>query len=108
VIVEWQPYQQPRPGGYYSQAARIAVERVVGAIDSRLFYVELDDTRFVDNGPYMRLVNMADGSQRRICRHDVLYRMVAFDAEGHTFGASPLSVVTPACDEPWNVVEQAR
>jgi hypothetical protein len=34
--------------------------------------------------------------------------MVAFDAEGHIYGASPLVVDTPACDARWDQVVEPR
>jgi hypothetical protein len=107
VIIEWQPYESPQPGGYYAPAASIAVERVVGALDQRYYPVGRNDTLYYDLDPYIREVEMVDGTIRRICRHDTLYRMVAFDAEGHTFGASPLSVNTPDCNAPWDIIVQA-
>jgi len=108
VIIEWLAYQQPRQSGYYAQAANIAVERIVGALDQQLFQVDITDTRYVDVNPFMEEFQLVDGQVRQNCRYDVLYRMVAFDAEGHTYGASGLSVMTPQCDELWNVVVEPR
>lgn len=107
VVVEWDPYDNPGPDHfYYAQAARIYVERVVGALDSQLFPVGMGDTRFVDANPYMAEHHMADGFIRQICSFSVVYRMVAYDADGHTFGASPIQIQTPACDDRWDVVEE--
>ncbi len=108
AIIEWQAYQQPRLNGYYAQAANIAVERIVVGRDQQVFQVNMADTRYVDLNPYFEEHQLANGNLRQICRYDVLYRMVAFDADGHTFGASGLSVVTPQCDEPWNAVVEPR
>jgi len=108
VIIEWQPYEQPIEGGYYAQAETIAVERVVGNLDRQLFPVNIADTRFVDSNPFMSEIELMNGEVRRICHYDTIYRMVAFDAGGHTYGASPLSTVMPGCDEPWNIVIEPR
>ncbi len=108
VIIEWQAYTQPRQNGPYAQASRIAVERVVGAIDRQLFPVGLGDTRFVDVNPLMHEIQMANGQVRRVCRWTTNYRMVAFDAEGHTYGASPLLIVMPECEAPLNIVVEPR
>jgi len=108
MVIEWQAYQQPRQNGYYAQAASIAVERVIGALDRQLFPVNLVDTRYVDLNPFMQEWQMANGQVDRNCRYDVTYRMVAFDAEGHTYGASGLSMITPQCDEAWNKVVEPR
>lgn len=108
VIVEWSPYQQPDPNSDSSQAARIYVERVVGALDTERFLVELGDTRYIDISPYMAEHRLADGSIRRVCSYSVTYRMIAFDAEGHSFGASPIAIQTPECNAPWNVIGEAH
>ncbi|MBM3179591.1 MAG: hypothetical protein FJZ86_04480 [Chloroflexi bacterium] len=109
VIVEWAPYEGPDADNeFYAQAARIYVERVVGALDTERFLVELGDTRFVDTSPYMAEHRLADGSIRRVCSYSVTYRMIAFDADGHSFGASPITIQTPECNAPWNVVGEAN
>ena len=104
VVIEWQAYAQPRQNGPYAQASRIAVERVVGAIDRQLFPVGLGEIRFVDLNPLMEEIQMANGQVRRVCRWTTNYRMVAFDAEGHTYGASPLLIDMPECDAPLSIV----
>jgi hypothetical protein len=109
VIVEWAPYEGPDANHWlYAQAARIYVERVVGGLDTQRFLVDLSDTRYVDTSPYTTEHRLADGSIRLHCSYDVIYRMRAYDADGHSFGASPISIRTPDCDAPWNVVEEAR
>lgn len=108
VIVEWQAYQQPAPNGYFAQADRIAIERVVGAIDHQIFPVGLGDTRFVDLNPYSVEHVMANGSVEEICRWTSTYRMKSFDAEGHTYGSSVLLIDLPECDAPVNIVVEAR
>ena len=47
---------------------------------------------------------MANGQVRRVCRWTTNYRMVAFDAEGHTYGASPLLIDMPECDAPLSII----
>lgn len=108
VIIEWQAYEQPRPNGYYAQAENIAVERIVGALDRQLFAVNIGDTTFVDLNPFVTELELMNGEVRRICHYDTTYRMVAFDAGGHTYSASPLSTVFPGCDDPWNAVIEPR
>lgn len=108
VVVEWAPYASPQPDNpYYAEAAHIYVERLVGALDQRLFPVGMGDTRFVDVNPYAVEHHMADGSTRLLCSYSVIYRMVAYDADGHSYGASPIQIDTPACNDAWNVVEEA-
>ncbi len=104
VVVEWQAYTQPRQNGPYAQASSIAVERLVGAIDRQLFPVGLGDTRYVDLSPYVAEIRMANGQVRRVCLWSTNYRMVAFDAEGHTYGASPLVIDMPECAAPLHIV----
>jgi len=108
VVIEWQAYEQPRQNGYYAEAANIVVERVIFGTDRQAFPVGMADTLFVDLNPYMDEFQLANGEVRQVCRYDVLYRMVALDAEGHRFGASGLSVITPQCNEPWNEIVEAR
>ena len=52
--------------------------------------------------------HVLDGSIRRVCSYSVTYRMIAFDAEGHSFGASPIAIQTPECNAPWNVIGEAH
>ena len=108
VIVEWQLYEQPRPNGYYSQAASIAVERKVGAIDQRLYPMNIADTSYIDLDPFVNEFELANGDIRQVCTYDTVYRIVAFDAQGHWYGASPMSINMPECDAPWNVVVESR
>ena len=108
VAIEWQLYEQSRMDGPYAQAAQIAVERVVGAIDQQIFPVGIGDTSYVDLLPFMNEVEMANGQVRRLCRWTTNYRMIAFDAEGHTFGASPLTIDMPDCNAPLNIVVEPR
>ena len=109
VMVEWQPYEQPSLVGFYSQAARIVVERIIGDLDRQEFEVGLDDTSFVDTTPFMQSFNLADGSTWHVCRYTTTYRLKAYDDGGHWYGAFPLTVDMPDCDEPVNItVERNR
>ncbi len=108
VKINWELFQQPLPYSHYSQAASLAVERKVGALDTQIFRVGLSDTSFVDTNPFMQDMLLANGQHRLICRYSVMYSMVAFDAGAHVYGASTIEVDTPACDQPWQQTIQAR
>ncbi len=98
IVIEWQPYQQPR-SDYYNQAAQIIIQREIGILDHTQFNVDLDATRFVDDTPFQ---------QGQVCRYEVTYRLIALDAEGHSYGGTSLSIFTPRCNEPWNVTVEAN
>lgn len=109
VLVEWDLYEQPRPGPNFYQAARIAVERVVPGFDQQEFPVDLADTQYIDLDMYVMDLELANGEIRQICHHDVTYRMIAYSAEGYKYGASPLTLDMPAgCDDPLNIVVERR
>ncbi|MBN1266012.1 MAG: hypothetical protein JXA25_10995 [Anaerolineales bacterium] len=98
VEVEWEQYEQPVQIGYYEQAASIVVERITGGLDGQIFPVALEEARFVDNDLFEMNVELVSGEVRRICNYSTTYRMIAYDAEGHWYGASPLTVDMLACD----------
>lgn len=109
VLVEWDLYEQPRPSPNIYQAARIAVERIVQGFDQREFPVDLADTQFMDLDMFVLEMELANGDVRRICHHDVTYRMIAYSEEGYKYGASPLTLdMTGECDDPLDIVVERR
>ena len=109
VLVEWDLYEQPRPGPNFYPAARIAVERVVFGFDQREFAVGFADTQFMDLDMYVMELELANGDVRRICHHDVTYRMIAYSEDGYKYGASPLTLdMTGECDDPLDIVVERR
>jgi hypothetical protein len=109
VLVEWDFYEQPRPGPIFYQAAHIAVERIVQGFDQREFPVGFADTQFMDLDLFVMELELMNGDIQEICHHDVTYRMIAYSAEGYMFGASPLTLDMPAeCDDPLDIVVERR
>ena len=109
MLVEWDLYEQPRPGPNFYPAARIAVERVVFGFDQREFAVGFADTQFMDLDMYVMELELANGDVRRICHHDVTYRMIAYSEDGYKYGASPLTLdMTGECDDPLDIVVERR
>lgn len=109
VIIEWSPYQGPDADHeYFTQADKIYVQRTSFEFNPKEFLVGMEDTRYVDTDPPMREMRWDDGSIGQSCNFPIFYNMVVYDANGHSSKGQIIEIQTPDCNDPWNVIAEAR
>jgi hypothetical protein len=101
VTVTWEEFVEPALQGYASPAAYLILERDNSFGESTTWRLDLDETQFVDTSPTMQV-------RANLCTVPRMYRISAYDANGRTAGASPLSINDLSCNGAWNFVVEPR
>lgn len=101
VTISWQPFAEPALDGYASPAAYLILERDNSFGESTAWRLDLDETQFVDTSPTMQV-------RANLCTVPRMYRIFAYDANGRTAGASPLSINDLSCNGAWNFLVEPR